>query len=149
MSSPEEARAAGGEPEPELPPEWEADEERMAFLFSAFKQSRDVNATDWDSKMRFWAALVLARGRRRGGGVRTSLRQLQRAFERRGSVPLGLGTVLRELLRYRPAGRPPSRASERVQSALPARPPAGGRGGLRAGGSPAGRGHRPPACCPH
>ncbi|KAJ6653723.1 hypothetical protein lerEdw1_008794 [Lerista edwardsae] len=99
MSSPEEARAAPAPaPAGELPPEWEADEERMAFLFSAFKQSRDVNATDWDSKMRFWAALVLGRGGG-GGGVRTSLRQLQRAFERRGSVPLGLGTVLRELLR--------------------------------------------------
>lgn len=97
MSSPEEdgaGPAAGGE----LPAECEADEERAAFLFSAFKQSREVNAADWDAKMGFWAPLVLARGRRRGG-VRTSLRLLQRAFERRGSVPLGLGAVLRELLR--------------------------------------------------
>lgn len=99
MSSPEEARVAPL-PEGDLPPEWETDEERMAFLFSAFKQSREVNATDWDSKMGFWSELVLKRGRRRGE-VRTCLRELQQAFERRGSVPLGLGTVLRELLRYR------------------------------------------------
>uniref|UniRef100_A0A8D0H7M8 Charged multivesicular body protein 7 n=1 Tax=Sphenodon punctatus TaxID=8508 RepID=A0A8D0H7M8_SPHPU len=97
MCSPEEARP-GSAPDVDLPPEWESDEERMAFLFSAFKQSREVNSTEWDSKMGFWAGLVLARGRRRGA-VRTSLRELQQAFERRGSVPLGLGTVLRELLR--------------------------------------------------
>ncbi|XP_044293484.1 charged multivesicular body protein 7 isoform X2 [Varanus komodoensis] len=97
MSSPEEARVAPA-PEGDLPPEWETDEERMAFLFSAFKQSREVNATEWDSKMGFWSELVLKWGRRRGG-VRTCLRELQQAFERRGSVPLGLGTVLRELLR--------------------------------------------------
>ncbi|XP_039943613.1 charged multivesicular body protein 7 isoform X1 [Hirundo rustica] len=82
----------------DLPPEWETDDERMAFLFSAFKQSREVNSTEWDSKMAFWVGLVLARGRRRGA-VRTCLRELQNGFERRGSVPLGLGTVLRELLR--------------------------------------------------
>ncbi|XP_071435251.1 charged multivesicular body protein 7 isoform X2 [Pithys albifrons albifrons] len=82
----------------DLPPEWESDDERMAFLFSAFKQSREVNSTEWDSKMAFWVGLVLARGRRRGA-VRTCLRELQNGFERRGSVPLGLGTVLRELLR--------------------------------------------------
>uniref|UniRef100_H1A3V3 Charged multivesicular body protein 7 n=1 Tax=Taeniopygia guttata TaxID=59729 RepID=H1A3V3_TAEGU len=61
-------------------------------------QSREVNSTEWDSKMAFWVGLVLARGRRRGA-VRTCLRELQNGFERRGSVPLGLGTVLRELLR--------------------------------------------------
>uniref|UniRef100_U3JG04 Charged multivesicular body protein 7 n=2 Tax=Ficedula albicollis TaxID=59894 RepID=U3JG04_FICAL len=69
-----------------------------AVLFSAFKQSREVNSTEWDSKMAFWVGLVLARGRR-SGAVRTCLRELQNGFERRGSVPLGLGTVLRELLR--------------------------------------------------
>jgi len=86
----------GPAPAGDLPPEWETDDERMAFLFSAFKQSREVNSTEWDSKMAFWVGLVLARGRRRGV-VRTCLRELQNGFERRGSVPLGLGTVLREL----------------------------------------------------
>lgn len=97
MCSPGEA-SPGPAPAGDLPPEWETDDERMAFLFSAFKQSREVNSTEWDSKMAFWVGLVLARGRRRGA-VRTCLRELQNGFERRGSVPLGLGTVLRELLR--------------------------------------------------
>ncbi|XP_061871876.1 charged multivesicular body protein 7 isoform X1 [Colius striatus] len=97
MSSPGQA-SPGPAPAGDLPPEWETDDERMAFLFSAFKQSREVNSTEWDSKMAFWVGLVLARGRRRGA-VRTCLRELQHGFERRGSVPLGLGTVLRELLR--------------------------------------------------
>ncbi|KAM9252555.1 charged multivesicular body protein 7 isoform 1-T1 [Cariama cristata] len=88
----------GPAPAGDLPPEWETDDERMAFLFSAFKQSREVNSTEWDSKMAFWVGLVLARARRRGA-VRTCLRDLQHGFERRGSLPLGLGTVLRELLR--------------------------------------------------
>ncbi|NXD30628.1 CHMP7 protein, partial [Spelaeornis formosus] len=97
MCSPGEA-SPGPAPAGDLPPEWETDDERMAFLFSAFKQSREVNSTEWDSKMAFWVGLVLARGRR-SGAVRTCLRELQNGFERRGSVPLGLGTVLRELLR--------------------------------------------------
>ncbi|NWY54812.1 CHMP7 protein, partial [Chionis minor] len=62
----------GPAPAGDLPPEWETDDERMAFLFSAFKQSREVNSTEWDSKMAFWVGLVLARGRRRGS-VRTNV----------------------------------------------------------------------------
>ncbi|NWX31228.1 CHMP7 protein, partial [Notiomystis cincta] len=65
MCSPGEA-PPGPAPAGDLPPEWETDDERMAFLFSAFKQSREVNSTEWDSKMAFWVGLVLARGRRRG-----------------------------------------------------------------------------------
>uniref|UniRef100_A0A6I8N9V8 Charged multivesicular body protein 7 n=1 Tax=Ornithorhynchus anatinus TaxID=9258 RepID=A0A6I8N9V8_ORNAN len=89
---------AAGEPAGLLPPEWEEDEERMSFLFSAFKRSREVNSTDWDSKMGFWAPLVLSRSRRQGA-VRLRLRDLQEAFQRKGSVPLGLATVLQDLLR--------------------------------------------------
>ncbi|KAB1256036.1 Charged multivesicular body protein 7 [Camelus dromedarius] len=100
MWSPErEAEApAGGDPVGLLPPEWEEDEERMSFLFSAFKRSREVNSTDWDSKMGFWAPLVLSHSRRQGV-VRLRLRDLQEAFQRKGSVPLGLATVLQDLLR--------------------------------------------------
>ncbi|NWU24587.1 CHMP7 protein, partial [Dyaphorophyia castanea] len=79
MCSPGEA-PPGPAPAGDLPPEWETDDERMAFLFSAFKQSREVNSTEWDSKMAFWVGLVLARGRRRGA-VRTCLRELQNGFE--------------------------------------------------------------------
>ncbi|NXQ01911.1 CHMP7 protein, partial [Vidua macroura] len=84
MCSPGEA-PPGPAPAGDLPPEWETDDERMAFLFSAFKQSREVNSTEWDSKMAFWVGLVLARGRRRGA-VRTCLRELQNGFERRGGI---------------------------------------------------------------
>ncbi|PNI68240.1 CHMP7 isoform 9 [Pan troglodytes] len=102
MWSPErEAEApTGGDPAGLLPPEWEEDEERMSFLFSAFKRSREVNSTDWDSKMGFWAPLVLSHSRRQGV-VRLRLRDLQEAFQRKGSVPLGLATVLQDLLRKR------------------------------------------------
>uniref|UniRef100_G3SXH9 Charged multivesicular body protein 7 n=1 Tax=Loxodonta africana TaxID=9785 RepID=G3SXH9_LOXAF len=98
MWSPErEAEApAGGDLAGLLPPEWEKDEERMSFLFSAFKRSREVNSTDWDSKMGFWAPLVLSYSRRQGV-VRLRLRDLQEAFQRKGSVPLG-ATVLQDLL---------------------------------------------------
>ncbi|XP_043840896.1 charged multivesicular body protein 7 [Dromiciops gliroides] len=89
---------ARGDPAGLLPPEWEEDEERMSFLFSAFKRSREVNSTDWDSKMGFWAPLVLSHSRRQGA-VRLRLRDLQEAFQRKGSVPLGLATVLQDLLR--------------------------------------------------
>ncbi|XP_006140727.1 charged multivesicular body protein 7 isoform X1 [Tupaia chinensis] len=100
MWSPErDAEApAGGDPAGLFPPEWEEDEERMSFLFSAFKRSREVNSTDWDSKMGFWAPLVLSHSRRQGV-VRLRLRDLQEAFQRKGSVPLGLATVLQDLLR--------------------------------------------------
>lgn len=100
MWSPErEAEApAGGDPAGLPLPEWEEDEERMSFLFSAFKRSREVNSTDWDSKMGFWAPLVLSHSRRQGV-VRLRLRDLQEAFQRKGSVPLGLATVLQDLLR--------------------------------------------------
>ncbi|XP_019480960.1 PREDICTED: charged multivesicular body protein 7 isoform X1 [Hipposideros armiger] len=100
MWSPErEAEApAGRDSAGLLPPEWEEDEERMSFLFSAFKRSREVNSTDWDSKMGFWAPLVLSHSRRQGV-VRLRLRDLQEAFQRKGSVPLGLATVLQDLLR--------------------------------------------------
>lgn len=131
MCSPGQA-PPGPAPAGDLPPEWETDDERMAFLFSAFKQSREVNSTEWDSKMAFWVGLVLARGRRRGV-VRTCLRELQHSFERRGSLPLGLGTVVRELLRYRRAcGRGPG----------PGSPPAAwaAGGAPSRGAEPAGRG---------
>ncbi|KAM8763997.1 charged multivesicular body protein 7 isoform 1-T1 [Rhynchonycteris naso] len=99
LSSEREAEAAaGGDLAGLLPPEWEEDEERMSFLFSAFKRSREVNSTDWDSKMGFWAPLVLSHSRRQGA-VRLRLRDLQEAFQRKGSVPLGLATVLQDLLR--------------------------------------------------
>ncbi|KAI2549304.1 charged multivesicular body protein 7, partial [Homo sapiens] len=128
MWSPErEAEApAGGDPAGLLPPEWEEDEERMSFLFSAFKRSREVNSTDWDSKMGFWAPLVLSHSRRQGV-VRLRLRDLQEAFQRKGSVPLGLATVLQDLLRTFPLDwtliLPRMVSNSCTQAILPPQPP--------------------------
>lgn len=85
-----------GPPEPPHP-DW-ADEQRMAFLFSAFKQSRDVDSADWDGKLAFWAPLVLQAAARRRR-IRFTPRELGGWFQRNGAAPLGLATVLQHLAR--------------------------------------------------
>ncbi|KAM6954442.1 charged multivesicular body protein 7 [Aplochiton taeniatus] len=80
-----------------LPPEWE-DDERMNFLFSDFKENRDVNTTDWDSKMDFWTALIIKICRNRGT-VCINLQELNKIFRRKEIVPLGLGTVIQSMAR--------------------------------------------------
>ncbi|KAE8292611.1 Charged multivesicular body protein 7 Chromatin-modifying protein 7 [Larimichthys crocea] len=80
-----------------LPPDWD-DDERMNFLFSDFKENRDVNTSDWDGKMDFWSALVLKSCRHRGT-VCVSLQELNDTFRRRERAPLGLPTVLQSLAR--------------------------------------------------
>ncbi|XP_076021309.1 charged multivesicular body protein 7 [Genypterus blacodes] len=80
-----------------LPSEWE-DDERMNFMFSDFKENRDVNTMDWDSKMGFWTPLILQSCRDRGT-VCFSLRDLTAVFQRKGSVPLGLSTVIQGMIR--------------------------------------------------
>lgn len=80
-----------------LTPEWD-DDERMEFMFSDFKTNRDVNPTDWDSKMDFWTALVLKSCRHRGT-VCCSLRELNDTFRRRDKSPLGLPTILQAMAR--------------------------------------------------
>ncbi|XP_028852137.1 charged multivesicular body protein 7 [Denticeps clupeoides] len=82
---------------PDLPLDWE-DDERMAFLFSAFKENRDVNTTDWDGKMDFWAPLLVKQCRHRGA-VSVNLQELNESFRRKGSVPLGLSTVIQCMAR--------------------------------------------------
>lgn len=81
-----------------LTPEWN-DDERMEFMFSAFKENRDVNPTDWDSKMDFWTALVPKSCRQRGS-VYVSLQELNTTFRRKDKSPLGLPTVLQSMARY-------------------------------------------------
>ncbi|EHB10261.1 Charged multivesicular body protein 7 [Heterocephalus glaber] len=63
-------------------------------------RSREVNSTDWNSKAAFWGPLVLSCSRRQGV-VRLRLRDWEEAFafQRKGRVPLGLATVLQDLLR--------------------------------------------------
>lgn len=80
-----------------LPDEWE-DDERMNFMFSEFKENRDVNTTDWDSKMDFWTALIIQSCRDRGI-VCVNLQELHTVFSRKGSSPLGLGTVIQSMAR--------------------------------------------------
>ncbi|XP_051279395.1 charged multivesicular body protein 7 [Dicentrarchus labrax] len=80
-----------------LPPEWD-DDERMNFMFSDFKENREVNTTDWDSKMDFWTVLVVKSCRDRGT-VCVSLRELNTTFRRKETAPLGLATVLQCLAR--------------------------------------------------
>ncbi|KAM9360407.1 charged multivesicular body protein 7 [Symphorus nematophorus] len=80
-----------------LTPEWD-DDERMNFMFSDFKENRDVNTTDWDSKMDFWTALVLKSCRDKGT-VCVSLQELQKTFRRKDKSPLGLPTVLQCMAR--------------------------------------------------
>lgn len=80
-----------------LPPDWE-DDERMAFLFSAFKENRDVDCLDWDGKIDFWSPLIIEQCRRRGS-VCVNLQDLNESFRRKGSLPLGLSTVIQSMIR--------------------------------------------------
>lgn len=81
-----------------LSPEWD-DDERMEFLFSAFKENREVNSTDWDSKMDFWTLLTVKSCRQRGA-VCVRLQELNQIFRRKDKSPLGLPTVLQAMARY-------------------------------------------------
>uniref|UniRef100_A0A8C5QTX5 Charged multivesicular body protein 7 n=1 Tax=Leptobrachium leishanense TaxID=445787 RepID=A0A8C5QTX5_9ANUR len=92
-----ETRKCAMAPVNPYPPEWD-DDERMSFLFSAFKQSRDVNTADWDSKMAFWVPTILQYAQSQGL-VSVALHQLQTEFTRKGSVPLGLPIVMQEMVR--------------------------------------------------
>ncbi|XP_041066246.1 charged multivesicular body protein 7 isoform X2 [Carcharodon carcharias] len=96
MSGAEAEAEVEVEAEP-LCPDW-SDDERMAYLFSAFKRNREVNSTDWDTKLAFWAALIVQEAARRG---RLSFKpwELRSWFRRKGAVPLGLDTVLQDMAR--------------------------------------------------
>ncbi|XP_054906807.1 charged multivesicular body protein 7 isoform X3 [Poeciliopsis prolifica] len=84
-------------PDMGLPPEW-SDDERMNVMFSEFKENRDVNVTDWDSRMDFWTALIM-RGCRRRGSVTVNLQDLNKSFQRKEKTPLGLSTVIQSMAR--------------------------------------------------
>uniref|UniRef100_A0A3Q0STH0 Charged multivesicular body protein 7 n=1 Tax=Amphilophus citrinellus TaxID=61819 RepID=A0A3Q0STH0_AMPCI len=80
-----------------FPAEWD-DDERMDFMFSDFKENRDVNTTDWDSKMDFWTALIVKSCRDRGT-VCVSLQELNKTLKRKEKSPLGLATVIQSMAR--------------------------------------------------
>uniref|UniRef100_A0A1A8DJJ9 Charged multivesicular body protein 7 n=1 Tax=Nothobranchius kadleci TaxID=1051664 RepID=A0A1A8DJJ9_NOTKA len=92
-----------------LPAEW-GDDERMNFLFSEFKENRDVNTTDWDSKMDFWVALILKSCRERGS-VLVNLQDLHKTFRRKEKSPLGLSTVIQSMARCGKIQREPEFAA--------------------------------------
>ncbi|XP_029294834.1 charged multivesicular body protein 7 [Cottoperca gobio] len=81
----------------DMSPEWE-DDERMNVMFSDFNENRDVNTTDWDSKMDFWTALIV-KGSRDRGTVCVSLQELNKTFRRKERSPLGLATVIQSMAR--------------------------------------------------
>lgn len=78
-----------------LPLEWD-DDERMNFMFSDFKENRDVNTTDWDSKMDFWTALIVKSCKDRRT-VCVNLQELNKIFKRKERSPLGLATVIQSM----------------------------------------------------
>lgn len=78
-----------------LPVEWH-DDERMNVMFSEFKENRDVNTTDWDSKMDFWTALIIESCKQRGS-VCVNLQDLNKTFRRKEKTPLGLPTVIQSM----------------------------------------------------
>lgn len=78
-----------------LPLEWD-DDERMNFMFSDFKENRDVNTTDWDSKMDFWTALIEKSCKDRRT-VCVNLQELNKIFKRKEKSPLGLATVIQSM----------------------------------------------------
>ncbi|XP_049618246.1 charged multivesicular body protein 7 [Syngnathus scovelli] len=80
-----------------LPSEWD-DDERMDFLFSDFKENRDVNTMDWDSKMDFWTTLIVQSCRDRRA-VCVNLQDLNKTFSRKEKSPLGLTTVINSMSR--------------------------------------------------
>lgn len=80
-----------------LPPEWD-DDDRMNFMFSEFKENREVNTTDWDSRMDFWSSAIVRSCRERGS-VCVNLQELDKSFRRKDKSPLGLSTVLQSMSR--------------------------------------------------
>jgi charged multivesicular body protein 7 len=80
-----------------LPPDWQ-DEDRMNFMFSAFPEHRHVNPKHWDSKLQFWRKLILENCNH-DHELCVDFDTLRRRFTRNGLPPLGLQTVLKEMLK--------------------------------------------------
>lgn len=79
-----------------LPVDWD-DDDRMNFMFSAFTESREVNPKHWDSKLHFWSKAILENCKYYGD-ICIDLTTLKRRFSRNGLTPLGLSTVIREMI---------------------------------------------------
>ena len=79
-----------------FPAEWE-DDNRMNFMFSAFPENRNVNPKHWDSKLRFWTSAILESCESLDE-LCFDTNVLKTRFRRKGVTPLGLNTVLKEML---------------------------------------------------
>ncbi|XP_032814386.1 charged multivesicular body protein 7 isoform X2 [Petromyzon marinus] len=73
------------------------DEERRRVLFAAFKAARAVNPADWDGRLRFWRERMVGEARASGDAALSLARLQHRYADPR--PPLGLATVLREMMR--------------------------------------------------
>lgn len=80
-----------------FPSEWQ-DDDRMNFMFSAFPEHRHVNPKHWDSKLQFWRKLILESCDHHDE-LCVDFKTLRQRFSRNGLFPLGLGTVLTEMLK--------------------------------------------------
>ena len=79
-----------------LPAEWE-DDNRMNFMFSAFPENRNVNPKHWDSKFQFWTSAILESCDSLDE-LCFDINVLKSRFRRKGVTPLGLSTVVKEML---------------------------------------------------
>ena len=79
-----------------LPAEWQ-DDNRMNFMFSAFPDNRNVNPKHWDSKLLFWASAIVELCDSLDE-LCFDIKVLKSRFRRKGVTPLGLNTVLNEML---------------------------------------------------
>ncbi|XP_072039907.1 charged multivesicular body protein 7-like [Amphiura filiformis] len=80
-----------------MPQGWD-DDERMSYLFSAFRESRDVNPHDWDNKQSFWKSAIMQRCKHEKKGVIDGER-VAGMFKRKGRIPVAVNRVLVEMAR--------------------------------------------------
>ncbi|XP_071946855.1 charged multivesicular body protein 7-like [Antedon mediterranea] len=78
---------------------WE-DDERMNYLFSAFRGEKNTNPHDWNTKMNFWTSVITAYCKSHKT-VTVNCDTITGEFRRDGKVPLCIGEVLSELIRSR------------------------------------------------
>jgi charged multivesicular body protein 7 len=79
-----------------LPECWN-DDMRMDYLFSHFRP-HTVNPLDWESKMKFWTALMEEWCVHNNKPMFT-LSSLKKAFQRKGRTPVCLPTVIENMHR--------------------------------------------------
>ncbi|XP_046850097.1 charged multivesicular body protein 7-like isoform X2 [Xenia sp. Carnegie-2017] len=79
-----------------LPDEWQ-DDNRMNFMFSAFPENRNVNPKHWESKLQFWKSAI-TRSCDYFDKFDFDIDVLKARFNRDGLTPLGICTVLNEML---------------------------------------------------